>query len=39
MSPAPQVLLGLLVPPEPIERLWNALVDVDFRLGDDDQLD
>jgi hypothetical protein len=28
-----------LVAPEAIERLWNPLVDVDFALGDDDQLD
>ena len=29
----------LLAAPEAIERLWNPLVDVDFDLGDDDQLD
>lgn len=22
-----------------LERLWNPLADVDFRLGDDDHLD
>lgn len=25
--------------PEALERLWNPLVDVDFDLSDDDQLD
>lgn len=35
----PSVRLGLLVPPEPLERLWNVLVDVDLDLGDDDHLD
>lgn len=39
MPPLSALAPSRLSPPEAIERLWNPLVDVDFDLSDDDQLD